>query len=205
MELSKIIEALKEKEIDGDVISAVKALDVSAEVEQLKKDLESEQGKNSGILADKKKYKDRAEKAEGELKKIEDEKLPEEEKHARQLQEIQDKLDAEKAQRESDKAEFERVQRDAKLSDITAGIKWSDGIPTATAKMIISNALTDVDLADGDKVDGILKDVKETHKSFIAAEAPGGSGGKGNDSKVVNKDAESSSMKELMNEVWQNK
>lgn len=180
MEIGKIVEALKGKEVDDTIIDAIKALDTSAEVERLTKELEAEQGKGSGILADKKKYKERAEQAETKLKDIEDAKLPEADRQAKQLKEMQDKLDAAQAERESDKAEFARVQREAALSDLTASVKWAEGTPASTAKLIVKNAFNDVDdLTDKTKVDDVLKVVKENHKSFIAAESPGGTGGKG--------------------------
>lgn len=180
MDKKAIIEALKKLEVDGGIISAIEALDNSAEIERLKGELESEQGKGAGILADKKKFKERAEAAESALKDIETAKLPEAERTAKQLQEMQDKLDAEKAERESDRAEYARVKRESELSDIASSIKWADGTPSSTSKLIISNALMDVqDLADKSKVGEILATVKETHKSFIAADAPSGSGSKG--------------------------
>lgn len=181
MDKKQIIEALKKADVDGAIISAVESLDNSAEVERLKSELESEQGKAAAILADKKKYKERAEKAESEIKKVEDSKLPEEERHAKQLKEIQEQLEAERAEREKDKSEYARVQRDAKLTELASSVKWADGTPQSTAKLIISNAMTDIDLSDETKVSDIIKSVKETHKSFIAAEAPGGTGGRGNE------------------------
>lgn len=206
MELDKIIEALKGKEVDQGVIDAVKGLDQSAEVERLKGELESEQGKGAGILADKKKFKERAEKAEGDLKAIADAKLPEDERHANALKELNDKIAAGETERANDKAEFAKVQREAKLSDITASVKWADGTPSGTAKLIISSAMTDIDLADQTKVDEALKAVKESHKSFIAAEAPGGTGGKGNEGAGSGGGGnEGSSIADNQKEIWAGK
>ena len=179
MELKDIIKAVEEKELGADVISAIKALDNSAEVTRLKSELEAEQGKSAGILDDKKKYKERAETAELKLKDIEKAKLPEDERHKHELQELREKLDAEKAERENQAKEFAKTQREAQLADLTSSVKWADGTPHHTAKLIVSNAMMDVDLSDKDKVADVLKQVKETHKSFIAAEAPAGAGAKG--------------------------
>lgn len=180
MEIGKIKDALKEGGVEQSVIDAVLKLDQSAEVERLKGELEAEQGKGSGILADKKKYKERAEQAESKLKEIEDAKLPEAERQQKALQEMQEKLDAEKADREKQAADFAQAKREAALSDLTASVKWAEGTPTNTAKLIVKNAFDGVDdLTDKTKVDDVLKVVKESHKSFIAAEAPGGTGGKG--------------------------
>ena len=204
MKLSEILEALKDKEIDGGVIDAVKALDQSAEVASLKSDLETEQGKSAGILADKKKYKERAESAEGKLDDIEKSKLPEKERHEREMEELKTRLEGEQKQREADKAEFAKTQREAALADITGSIRWADGIPQSTAKMIVKNALADVeDLGDGAKVEEVLKAVKESHKSFIAADAPGGSGGKGGSGgDKSGGGGEASSIADNQKEIW---
>ena len=180
MELKDIIAKLEEKEIDSGIVDAVKNLDQTAEVERLKGELESEQGKTAGILADKKKFKERAEEAEKKIAEAEKAKLPEDERHKQELQELKDKLDAEKAEREKQAEEFAQTQRTAKLADITGSVKWASSTPHDTAKLIIKNALADVDdLSDQSKVDEILNAVKESHKSFIAADAASGSGGKG--------------------------
>ena len=204
MKLSEILEALKDKEIDGGVIDAVKALDQSAEVASLKSDLETEQGKSAGILADKKKYKERAESAEGKLDDIEKSKLPEKERHEREMEELKTRLEGEQKQREADKAEFAKTQREAALADITGSIRWADGIPQSTAKMIVKNDLADVeDLGDGAKVEEVLKAVKESHKSFIAADAPGGSGGKGGSGgDKSGGGGEASSIADNQKEIW---
>lgn len=178
MELEEIMAKLKEKEIDSTLISAIKALDNSSEIERLKGELESEQGKSAGILDDKKKYKERAEKAEKKLLDIEKEKLPADERHKQELEELRTQLESEKADREKDKAEFAKAQREARLADITGSVNWSSDTPHDTAKLIISNALNDVDLSDSNKVNEVLTAVKETHKPFLAAAAPGGSGGR---------------------------
>lgn len=180
MEIGKIIEALKGKDVDGAIIDAVKTLDRTSDIERLTKELEAEQGKGSGILADKKKYKERAEQAESKLKEIEDAKLPEAERQQKQLQEMQEKLDAEKTEREKQAADFARVQREAVLSDLTASVKWAEGTPSTTAKLIVKSAFDGIeDLTDKSKIDEVLKVVRENHKSFITAESPGGTGGKG--------------------------
>lgn len=179
MELKDIIKAAEGKELDSGVIDAIKALDQSAEVARLTKDLESEQGKSGGILDDKKKYKDRAEKAEGELKKITDGKLPAEELHKKQLAEMQEKLDKETADREAQETNFKAQQREARLADITGSVKWTDGTPHDTAKLIIKSAMAELDdLSDKTKIADVLKTITESHKSFISADAPGGTGGK---------------------------
>ena len=206
MELNQIIEKLEESDVGAAVVDAVKALDNSGEIERLKGELEAEQGKNAGILSDKKKYKERAEKAEAEIKKIADSKLPEEERHAKELKELTEKLEAEKAEREKQQAEFAETQRNAKLLDITGSVKWADGIPHDTAKLVISNAMKDVDLSDKAKVDEVLTTVKETHKSFIAAEAPGGTGGKGGGSGGGRDNSDKpASMKDIVAEAWEKK
>lgn len=207
MTAKEIIKALDGKEIDSGVIAAIKELDSSAEVTRLKSELEGEQGKNSGILADKKKFKDRADKAEASLKKIETEKLPEDERHKRELEDMQTKLDSEKASREEQDANFKTQKREAAISDLTGSIKWADGIPTDTAKLVIKNALRDIDdLSDQSKVDAILTAVKDTHKSFIAAEAPGGTGGKpgGGDGGGNDGDAPAT-MQDLVDDAWAGK
>ena len=179
MELSDIIKAAEGKELDSGVIDAIKALDQSATVERLEKELTAEQGKSKGILEDKKRYKTERDAHKEALDKIENDKLPEEEKHLKAMKELQEKLDAEKAGREAQAADFAKAQRDAKLSDLTASVKWATGTPSDTGKLIIQNAMAGVeDLDDKAKVDEILNTVRESHKSFIAADAAGGTGNK---------------------------
>lgn len=207
MTLEQIIAAAKAAGMDEAGIAAIQALDTSAEVTRLTGELASEQGKNSGILADKKKFKDRAEKAEADLKKIETDKLPEDEKHAQQLKEMQDKLDQETATREKQEADFKLQQREATLSDLTGSVKWAEGTPQGTAKLIVKNALADVeDLSDEKKVSDILTGIKDSHKSFIAADAPGGTGNKqvGGD-KGGGSDDEPASMQDIVDEAWADK
>ena len=180
MELKDIIKAAEEKELGADVIAGIKALDQSGEVERLGKELTAEQGKSAGILEDKKRYKAERDAHKAALDKIENDKLPDEEKHQKALDEMQKKLDVEKAEREKQAADYAKAQRDATVSDLTGSIKWADGTPQNTAKLIIQNALAGIDdLSDKTKVDEALKTVTESHKSMISAEAPGGSGDKG--------------------------
>lgn len=180
MNLKDIKAKLEEAGVDAGVITAVESLDTSAEVERLSGELDAEKGKNAGILADKKKYKDRADEYELTMKKAEQAKLPEDERHAAELKELKEKIEAGNAEREADKAAFAKSQRDAKIADLTGSVHWAAGTPHDTAKLIISQALSTLDdLSDQVKVDEVLNSVKETHKSFIAAEAPGGSGSKG--------------------------
>jgi len=180
MKLTDILTVLKEKELDADVIEAVEALDTSAEVERLTSELDAEKGKHAGILSDKKKYKERAETAERKVSEAERAKLPEAERIEQETQELKNQLAAEREQREADKAEFATTQRQARLSDITGAIQWTAGTPHETAKLIVTQALSGVeDLSDQEKVDEVLSTVRDSHKSFIAAEAPGGTGGKG--------------------------
>lgn len=206
MKLTDILAKLKEADVDQATLDAISALDNSAE-------LEAEKGKNAGILADKKKYQDRAkeaekraEDAEATLKKIEDDKLPEAERFAKEKQALEDKLAAEKAEREADKAKFAQVQREAAESDIAGSIHWTEGTPQGTAKMIIKNALAEVeDLSDKEAVDKVLNSVKDTHKSFIAAEAPAGTGDKGGTGgKIIDGD-ESSTIAGNQEAVWAGK
>jgi len=179
MELKDIIKAAEEAGVDSGVVTAIKALDNSAEVERLKKAVEDSEGKAKGILQDKKKFKERAEKAEGDLQKIADAKLPDDEKHAKQLQELQDKLDQQQKDGEKREADYAKAARDAKVSDLTTSVKWASGVPAETAKGIVKAALSGVeDLSDKTKVDEILNNVRESHKSFIAADTASGSGGK---------------------------
>ncbi len=178
MELKDIIAKLKEKEIDASIIDAINGLDKSAEVERLKGELEAEQGKSAGILDGKKKYKEKVEGLEKKLQDIEKEKLPENERHKQELAELRAMLDEEKAEREKEKVEFAHTQREARLIDITGSINWSPDTPHDTAKLIVSNAMKEVDLSDSARVDEIVATVKETHKPFLTAAAPGGSGGR---------------------------
>lgn len=179
MKLEEIIKLLKEAGVEAGVITAIKSLDNSAEVERLTKEVEAERGKSAGILEDKKKYKERAEKAEGEVKKIADEKLPEDERTQKEITELKDKLERQEAERKADADLFARTQREAKVAELTNSIKWAESTPFSTAKLIVSNALTDFDdLSDEAKIGDALKNVVESHKSFIAANAPSGTGGK---------------------------
>jgi len=179
MKLEEITTKLEEAGIDSGVITAVKGLDNSAEVERLNKELTAEQGKSASILEDKKRYKSERDAHKTALDKIENDKLPEEEKHKKALEEMQAKLETEKAEREQQAAEYAKAQRDAKVSDLAASIKWIDGTPQGTGKLIVQNALAGVDdLSDKEKVGEAIKGVTESHKAMIAATAPAGSGDK---------------------------
>lgn len=176
MTLTEIIAGLDGKEIDSGVIDAIKALDGSAETERLTKELEAERGKNAGILEDKRKYKARADTAEGELKNLADSKLPEDERHLKALEAMQEQLDTAKAERDEDAKKFASSQREAKLLGLTGSIKWADGTPPATARLIVQSAMADFDDLDDKKVAEALEGIKESHKSFIASSAPSGAG-----------------------------
>lgn len=201
MELDKIIEALTEKEVDSGVIDAIKALDQTEAIETLTKELEAEKGKHAGILEDKKKFKERAEKAEKGLKEIEDSKLTVEERTQNQIDELNRKLEeAEKAKVEQDN-NFKAKERDASLADITSSIKWSSSIPHDTAKLIVKESFNDInDLGDKVLVERKIKELTESHKAFISADAPGGTGSKSGGQ--GGKEDAPATMKELMAEQW---
>lgn len=203
MELDKILEAAKEAGLNASVLDAIKGLDKSADVERLTKELDAEKGKAAGILEDKKKYKERAEKAEGDLKKIADEKLPEDERHKKELQELKERLESEKADRERQAAEFAKTQREAKIADLTGSVKWADGVPHGTSKLIVQNALAEIeDLSDKSKVEDALKNLKESHKSLIAADAPSGTGGKNVEDRVPKDDKKEFTLADAVKESW---
>jgi len=180
MELKDIIKAAKEKELGADTIAGIEALDQSGEVERLKGELTAEQGKAGGILEDKKRYKAERDAHKATLDKIENDKLPDEEKHTKAIEEMQARLDTEKSEREKQAADYATAQRAATVSDLTGSIKWSEGVPQSTAKLAVQAALAGIDdLSDKTKVDAALKTVAESHKSMISAEAPAGSGDRG--------------------------
>ena len=180
MELDKIIDALKDKDIDGAVITAIKALDNSGDVERLTAELKAEQGKASGILEDKKRYKTERDAHKSALDKIETDKLPDADKHQKQLDDMQKKIDDGEALRVQNDAKFAKTQRDNTELGITAKIKWGANVPQDTAALLVKNALAGVeDLSDDSKVSGVIKSLTESHASFISADAPSGSGGGG--------------------------
>jgi len=179
MELDKIIEALKEKDIDGAVITAIKGLDQTGEIERLQGELSAEQGKSKGILGDKKKYQDRAEAAEKTLQEQADSKLPAEELHKKQLQELEEKYAEEKRLRGEDAEKVSAQARENELLKLTGTIKWAKSVPQGTAALLVKNAFNGVDdLSDESKVSEVVKSLTESHASFISADAPGGTGGK---------------------------
>ena len=206
MELEKIIESLESKEVGSDVINAVKALDQSGEVARLKGELDDLNGVKTGILADKKRYKSERDEARARLKKIEDEKLPENERYEKQIAEMQKQLEDERLEREQQKSDFAKQQREAKLADLTASVKWAQGTPHETAKLIVSNAMTGIeDLSDSSKVDEVLKSLTESHASFIEAKAPSGTGDK--TGKVTEKPGDDNqyTLADSVNDAWKNK
>ena len=180
MELKDIKAKLTEAGVDEAVITAVVGLDNSAEVERLKGEIVAEQGKSGGILEDKKRYKAERDAHKASLDKIETDKLPDEEKHAKALEAMQAKLDKQQADGDKREADYAKAQRDSTVSDLTGGIKWSEGTPQSTARLVVKDALAGIDdLSDKTAVDAALKTVAESHKSMISAEAPAGSGDKG--------------------------
>lgn len=180
MTIEEIEAKLKEAKVDDSVVEALKSFADNKEAEKLSKELEAERGKASAILSDKKKYKEKMEALEAKLSEVYKEKLPEEERIKAELQEWKEKFEMVEKERETERAGFTKAQRDAKIADLTSSIHWADGIPHDTAKLIINSALSGLDdLSEVDKVNEVLNSVKETHKSFISAEAPSGSGGKG--------------------------
>lgn len=207
MTLKEIKAKLKEAGVDDGVITAVTALDNSAEVSRLESELKAEQGKAKGILEDKKRYKDERDALKVSLDKIETEKLPDEEKHAKALKELQEKLEKAEQEREADAKKFAETQREARISDLTGSVKWAASTPQSTAKLIIKTALAELDdLSDESKVESILTSVKESHKSFIAADAPSGSGGhSGGDGGEGGSDDKEPSIAENQKALWGDK
>ena len=205
MELDKIIEALKEKEVDSSVVDAIKALDQTDAISKLTKDLEAEKGKNAGILEDKKKFKERADAAEKTLKEQEDSKLSVEERVKNQIDELNKKLVEAEEAKVKQEADFKAAQRETALADITSSIKWSSSIPHDTAKLIVRNAFDGVDELEQSVVDGKIKELTETHKSFISAEAPAGTGGKSGGGGGGGKDEAVLSHKEIQSDIWKDK
>ena len=205
MKLNEIIKALEEKEIEGDVITAIKDLDQGEQVSKLTKELEAEKGKHSGILEDKKKFKERAEQAEKSLKEQEDSKLSVEERTQNQIDELNQKLaDAEdaKVKQEND---FKAAQRETALADITSSVKWSASIPHDTARLIVREAFKGVDDLGKENVAATVKELTETHKAFISAEAPGGTGGKSGSKGGPPGDDTVLSHKEIQSDIWKDK
>jgi hypothetical protein len=195
--------ALKDAGVEQSVIDAAAGADLSAENEKLQADLKAEQGKSAGILEDKKTFKARAEKAEQDLKKIADEKLPEQERSQKKLKELEEQLETEKKARVEQESNFKLQQREAVLADLTGSIKWASGVPHDTAKLIVKTAMGSLeDLSDKVKVDGVIKALRDSHKSFIAADAPGGTGGKGGGGDEKNTGDKASTMEELVAGAW---
>jgi hypothetical protein len=206
MKLEEVKKILTDAEVDSAVIDAVIATDDTPEIDALKKDLDAEKGKTAGILDDKKKFKERAETAESKLKEIEDGKLSEDERTAKRIKELEEKLESEKADRVRQEQEIALKERDAQLSSIVASVKWADGVPTETAKLIVEKAFKDVeDLADADKVKAVTATMTEAHKSFITAGAPKGKGTKAESGEGGESDDEPATMKELVEEAWEGK
>lgn len=201
MELSKIIEALKDKEIGADIISAVKELDKSDDVARLTKELESEKGKAASILEDKRKFKERAEESEKKLKEIEDAKLPEAERVQKQLEELRAEREAAKAELVAERERVAAKERDNEILKLAGTIKWVKDTPSETSNLIVKNRLADVDLTDKAKVEEILNGIKETHKAFISADAPGGTGGKSGDG-VPKQETANPSIIDNQKEIW---
>ena len=180
MNMKELLKKLEEAGATEDLLKKVAELDNSEKIAELEAQIESEQGKSASLLADKRKFKERAETAEDELKKIELEKLPEEERRQKELSDLNEKLETERQERAQEKAEFERVQRDGQLLEIAGTIKWADGVPSSTSKMIVTTALKDVeDLSDEKAVKDVLATVTESHKALIQANAAAGTGGTG--------------------------
>ena len=205
MELNKIIKALEEKEIGSDVISAIKDLDQSEQVSKLTKDLEAEKGKHAGILEDKKKFKERAETAEKSLKEHEDSQLSVEERTQNQIDELNKKLaDAEEAKVKQEN-DFKAAQRETALADITSSVKWSASIPHDTAKLIVREAFNGIENLEKTVVEGKIKELTETHKAFISAEAPGGTGGKSGGNPAPKEGDVALSHKEIQSDIWKDK
>lgn len=202
MELDKIIEALKDKDVDSAIIDAVKGLDQGEAVGKLTKELEAEKGKNAGILEDKKKFKERAEVAEKQLNELQEKDLSIEERTKKQLEDLQAKLDEAEAKRVEQETNFKAQQRESALSDIAGGINWTSSLPRDTAKLIVKNAFNDVDdLSDKSVVESKVKELTETHKAFIDAAAPSGTGAKSGNGASAERDGPVS-MQDLVAEVW---
>ena len=129
MDIGKIKEALEESGVKTAVVTAVEALDQSGEVKRLEGELKAKTGEAAGILDDKKKFKDRAEKAEKELEKIEHDKLPDDEKRQKVLDAMQKRLDEADASRTEQETKFLAKERENKLLELTGSIKWAKDTP----------------------------------------------------------------------------
>ena len=192
MELDKIIEAAKGKELGSDVIDAIKALDTSGTVARLESELSAEQGKNKGILDDKHKFKTRAEAAEKTLQEQTDSKLPAEELHKKQLQEMEEKLAEGTRLREEQDKTFKAQTRDNALLKLGGAIKWAKTVPQGTRELLVKQAFTGTnDLSNESAVSEVVKSLTESHASFISADAPSGSGDKGKGGGAGDSDAPS--------------
>jgi hypothetical protein len=204
MELDKIIEAAEGKELGSDVIAAIKALDTSGDVSRLEGELKAEQAKSNSILEDKKRYKTERDAHKTALDQIETDKLPTEDQHKKALETMQAQLDEGKRLREEQQSGFDAKNRENTLLKINSGIDWDlKKCPAKTAQLLTNSAFTGIDDFTDDKVSEVVKTLTESHPHFITASAPsgtggqpsGGGGGGGSDNK-------SSSMKEIMADVW---
>lgn len=175
MELKDILEKLKGKEVDSAVIDAVKALDQSSEIEKLSGELTAEKGKNAGILEDKRKFKERAETAEGELKKIGDSKLTDEERTKKLADETNEKLAELQAKLDQKDQDYIAEKRELGIAGIAAKLKTVGGVDPSIVNMMLKAQLKDIDLTDESKVAEITSKLKETNKALFAADVPKGS------------------------------
>lgn len=184
---------------------ALKQLEeAKAENRRLVNDLKAEQGKNSAIVADKNKYKTERDEARIALESAKNENLSVDEKWQKQIDDLKNEvLSSKEALAEKEKLAIQK-ERESKISTIAAGIKTIDGFSPDALKSLVSGVLSDVDLADNDKVTEAIDAFKGSNKAIIAAATPSGTGGKhdGPDSVHTNKPA---TMKDLMSEVWGDK
>lgn len=177
MNIEEIEKALKEAGVDAGVITAVKGLDNSAEVERLTGELKAEQGKSAKFLTDKKELKEKLAEAEKEREEIKNSSLTGDEKRQKEIEEARKAVEELKKQIEDKDKAVAAEKREAEILKLASGLKGADGVAASTLNTLVKTQLADVeDLSDSDAVTAKINDLMENNKGLFAADTTAGTG-----------------------------
>ena len=196
----EIKKELAEKGVDSATIGK---LDMSSEVERLTSELAAEKGKVAGITEDKRKFKERMEKAESKISEMESANLTGDEKRQKEINDAKAAVEELKKQIADKDAAVAKEKREAGIAKITGEMKFIEGFTSSAANSLVKNALAEIDdLNDAEKVSAAITAFKDQNKGLFAANVAAGSGsnhrnqaGSGGDGKPV-------SIEEAMKAKW---
>lgn len=158
--------------------------DLQAEVMQLRQQLQAEQGKAAGILAEKKKAQERLTAVESEIARLKQSGMSDTEKLQADLKAAQDALLDREDKIKKLQADATNAERRHQVDAIAASYQFKKDLPEGAGRLFVERAFDKVDLNDENAVKATRILFQEQHKGVLVAETPSGgatpaSGGNG--------------------------